>query len=150
MCRKTFGKIDVIPWDWNTARKTEGDVEGEDKPVGEKKEGNTKAVVLRANKRPIHDSYAVTRTAKDTMTGKWTCSHMHIHTRRVASITSTTHQLLGHFFPQQTQTAHSVTARTKQSLHWRRLVLLYWPQFVRVNVQDKHNIVWKLFCISES
>lgn len=32
--------------------------------------GDTKAVVLRANKKPIHDRYVVTRTAKDTITGK--------------------------------------------------------------------------------
>lgn len=61
--------------DAESPRNTEEDeeetlLEGEDKPVGETKEGHTKAVVLRANKRAIHDRYVVTRTAKDTMTGK--------------------------------------------------------------------------------
>lgn len=55
-------------------RKTEEDKEmllgGEDKPVGETKESDTKAVVLRGNKRPIHDRYVVTRTVRDTMTRK--------------------------------------------------------------------------------
>lgn len=60
--------------DAESPRNTEEDeemlLEGEYKPVGETKELDTKAVVLRANKRAIHDRYVVTRTAKDTMTGK--------------------------------------------------------------------------------
>lgn len=57
-------------------RKTEEDeemlLEGEDKPVGETSQRGHKGrcAARKQNKRPIHDRYVVTRTAKDTITGK--------------------------------------------------------------------------------
>lgn len=57
-------------------RKTEEDeemlLEGEDKPVGETSQRGHKGrcAARKQNKRPIHDRYVATRTAKDTITGK--------------------------------------------------------------------------------
>lgn len=139
--------------DAESPRNTEEDeemlLEGEDKPVGETKEGDTKAVVLRANKKAIHDRYVVTRSVKDTMTGKWTCSHMHVNTRRLASITHihthTRHSplhtgLQGTFSTTNTNSTWRNSAdQTIDSLKYITFVLL-----TRVGPRlSKHNNVWK-------
>lgn len=103
-------------------RKTEEDeemlLEGEDKPVGETSErghkGRCAARKQKADSRQIcRNTHSERHHNREMNMQSHARPHAHAHTHSLAGVTHTTQstaqQLMGTFFPRQSQTAHGVT-----------------------------------------